>query len=145
MPSETSAEERRSRNVETLRTYFRLLADRDIDRWITLWAEDCSQHMPFAGGSLPAEVRGRAEVDALYRGMAADYQDLSFADLRLDPLEDADLVLARWRPEGTLTSGKPYSNENVALFGFDRDGAIVTFVEYFDPTRVPTDMGAAGA
>lgn len=141
---ETSAEALRARNVETLRTYFRLLADRDIDRWIALWAEDCSQVMPFAGGSLPARVRGRAEVDALYRGMAADYRELSFADLRLDPMENPDLVLARWRPEGTLTSGEAYSNENVAIFGFDADGAIVSFVEYFDPTRVPARMGAAG-
>lgn len=138
---ELSDDERRARNVETLRTYFRLLADRDIDSWINLWAEDCTQLIPYSSGSLPTAVDGREAVYALYKEMAAGYSTLYFTRTEFYPMYDGDKVLARWNPHGELVDGRVYTNENVALFEFERSGRIRRFTEYFDPARFIETFG----
>ncbi|MEU4745854.1 nuclear transport factor 2 family protein [Actinosynnema sp. NPDC023658] len=139
-----SGADRRTRNVATLERYFDRLAALDIGSWIELWAPDCVQVMPFAAGPVPDRVEGRDQVRELYQGMADGYAELSFADLEILPLEDPDKVVARWRPQGRMTDGRPYENENVALFEFDGDGRIVRFTEYFNPVVVAASFAAGG-
>ncbi|MEO6090166.1 MAG: nuclear transport factor 2 family protein [Umezawaea sp.] len=132
----TTDHERRRRNAATLDVYFERLSALDVETWIELWAEDCTQIMPFAAGGLPGTVRGKEQVRALYQGMADGYSELRFTDLEVLPLGDAHKVFARWRPRGTFLDGTPYANENAALFEFDDDGRIVVFTEYFNPLIV---------
>ncbi|WP_461036456.1 nuclear transport factor 2 family protein [Streptomyces mayteni] len=119
--------------MATLETYFRLLADLDIDAWIALWAERCVIEAPYAPASIPRLVTGRSDVLDFYREQAAGYVSLDFPNTVLLPMEDPDLVLARWYPGGELTTGARYRNQNVGVFEFDAEGKIERLVEYFDP------------
>ncbi|ONI84787.1 hypothetical protein ALI22I_30300 [Saccharothrix sp. ALI-22-I] len=144
MNDELSGADRRARNVATLERYFDRLAALDIGSWIEFWAPDCVQVMPFAAGGVPGRVEGRDQVRELYQGMADGYAELAFADLEILPLADPDKVVATWRPRGTMTDGRAYANENVALFEFTEDGRIATFTEYFNPVVVAESFTSEG-
>ncbi|EYT81593.1 hypothetical protein CF54_18630 [Streptomyces sp. Tu 6176] len=137
-------EERRARNLGALRRYFALLAARDLDTWIGLWAEDCTQHVPYATGGLPASLAGRDEIRALYGDMAAGFTRLIFTRTEFHPLDDPDKVFACWEPRCELVSGGVYSNESVGLFEFDAAGRIRHFTEYFDPAGLVERHDAFG-
>lgn len=124
---------RRERNIRSLRSYFRLLADRDIDSWIELWADDCSVVAPYAWGPVPELLNGRADVYAFYRDEAEGYARLSFPDTDIIPTNDPDRVVVHWYPHGETADGARYQNENIGIFEFDADGRIRRFTEFFNP------------
>ncbi|MFJ8312073.1 MULTISPECIES: nuclear transport factor 2 family protein [unclassified Streptomyces] len=134
-----SADQQRTRNTETLRSYFELLSARDIDAWIALWADDCTVSMPFSTGGLPSTLNGRAELHSFYAEQAANYVRLDYPGTELHPLHDPSGVLARWYPQAELADGRRYSNHNIGLFTFDAEGRIQTFTEYFNPVFFTAD------
>lgn len=128
-----SREERYARNIDSLRRYFRLLEENDIDAWIELWAEDAEQSVPYASGALPAFLRGRPEIHALYTSIGRGFTRLRYLLTEFEPAENPDIVFARWRPRCELVGGGIYTNESVGLFEFDGEGRILRFSEYFNP------------
>ncbi len=128
-----TTEQRRAHNLEALRSYFSLLEQADIDTWIGLWAEDCTQHVPYATGDLPSSVAGKLDIHTLYTSIASGFTKLTFTLVEFHPLEDPDKVFARWQPRCELVGGGIYTNESVGLFEFDADGLIRHFTEYFNP------------
>lgn len=127
------AADRRARNIDALRRYFRLLEEGEIDIWSTLWAADGTQLVPYATGALPREVNGRDDIRVLYRNIASGFERLRYLLLEFEPMADPDMMLARWRPRCELVGGGVYTNESLGLFRFDAEGQIVHFVEYFNP------------
>jgi ketosteroid isomerase-like protein len=130
----TPAEDARARNVAAVQTYFRLQQARDLDTWITLWAEDGAQSIPYAPEGFPKLVAGRHELEQIYRDLFAGYAALTIQDLRIDPLHDPKRVLARWHTRAELTAGGTYDNDLIGVFEFDDDGTLRLLTEYFDPT-----------
>ncbi|UCM88169.1 nuclear transport factor 2 family protein [Streptomyces marincola] len=128
-----SASARRERNVVSLRSYFRLLQERDIESWIELWADDCTVVAPYADGRIPQLLSGRADVYAFYREEADGYARLSFPGTDIMPTQDPDRVVVHWYPRGELTDGTQYQNENIGIFEFDAYGRIRRFTEFFNP------------
>ncbi|WP_165953963.1 nuclear transport factor 2 family protein [Streptomyces sp. 8K308] len=124
--------------MATLEAYFRLLSDLDLDAWIELWAERCVIEAPYAPPSIPELISGRAAVYEFYREQAAGYARLSFPNTVLQPMADPGRVLARWYPDGELTTGAGYRNQNVGVFEFDAEGKIKRLTEYFDPAPLTT-------
>ncbi len=139
-----SNDARRIRNMETLQTYFRLLEGRNIDAWITLWAEDCSIIAPYATGDIPKMINGKSSVYSFYREQAASYVALRFAGTEIYPFHDPDKVLARWYPRGELHGGYIYTNENIGVFEFNGEGSITRFFEYFNPVGVLEKSNISG-
>ncbi|MEU0688385.1 nuclear transport factor 2 family protein [Streptomyces uncialis] len=123
----------RTRNVATLRTYFRLLSALDIDAWIELWAPDCEVLAPYTPGEVPALIDGRDRLYDFYAGEAAKYTRLRYPGTEIWPLHDPSRAVVRWFPHAELIGGGMYLNENVGLFEFDGAGLIRRFVEYFSP------------
>ncbi|WP_193317770.1 MULTISPECIES: nuclear transport factor 2 family protein [Streptomyces] len=128
-----SGSARRARNIAAIRTYFRLLEDRDIESWIELWADECAVVAPYADGRVPGLLTGRADVYAFYRDEADGYARLSFPDTDIIATDDPDRVVVHWYPRGELTDGTRYRNENIGIFEFDADGRIRRFTEFFNP------------
>lgn len=128
-----AANERRTRNLRTLASYFRLLEEKDLDSWRTLWTDDCTQLIPYASGDLPKALHGADEVYLLYRRIAAGYTKLRFTLTEFHPMYDPDQVFARWHPRCELVGGGVYTNESIGLFEFDTNGKIARFTEYFNP------------
>ena len=141
----TAAEDVRARNVATVQTYFRLQQEKDLDSWITLWAEDGAQAIPYAPEGFPHLVEGRSRLEGIYRDLLAGYATLSIRELRIDPLHDPTRVLARWHTHTDLVVGGTYDNDLIGLFEFDDLGAIRLLTEYFDPTPFRAAAPAGGA
>ncbi|MEO6090165.1 MAG: nuclear transport factor 2 family protein [Umezawaea sp.] len=127
------AEQGTERHVDTMRHYFELLENKDIDGWLDLWAEDGVQFIPYATGNLPDAVRGKAELGKLYREIIHSYSRLRYTALEIHAVDGADRVFARWHPVGELVAGGEYENDSVGLFDFDEDGKIVSYTEWFNP------------
>lgn len=128
-----SGPDTRTRNVATVQQYFRLQEAQDLDTWITLWAENGAQAIPYAPAGFPEMVAGRDRLEGIYRGLFAGYAELSIRDLRIDPQQDPNRVLARWHTHAELTGGGTYDNDLIGLFEFDDDGKLNLLTEYFNP------------
>lgn len=130
------AEERRARNVATMRTWFRLQEELDVETWLTLWADDPEQAVPFAPASLPRMISGRQTLAELYRSLFAGFAEIGIRDLRISALDDPDRVLVQWHTVASLRNGQVYDNELIGVFEFTEDGKVRKLTEYLDPTRV---------
>ncbi|GAB7044730.1 MULTISPECIES: nuclear transport factor 2 family protein [Catenuloplanes] len=129
-------DDRRRRNAETMRTWFRLQQEMNLDAWLELWAEDASQSIPYAPAGLPRAITGKRTLTELYRSLFTNFKEINIRDLVIDPLHDPDRVLVRWHTHAPLTNGETYENDLIGVFEFDADGRIRHLTEYLDPTRV---------
>jgi uncharacterized protein len=132
------AQPARARNLATVHTYFRLQQEQDLDTWITLWADDGAQAIPFAPDGFPRLVTGRARLQEVYRNLFDGYAALTIVAPQIDALQDANRVLARWHTHAELTDGTTYDNDLIGLFEFDGDGRVRLLTEYFDPAPFST-------
>jgi uncharacterized protein len=133
---------RRERNLVTVREYFRLQDEPDLDAWIELWAPDGCQLMPFAPYEFPDRVEGRDEIEKLYRELYAGYRRVAI-DATVHPMLDRDTVLAQWHTRAELVSGGVYANELIGLFRFRDDGKLIEVTEYFNPIAFLQAVGRA--
>jgi ketosteroid isomerase-like protein len=136
MTDTTSAEDLRSRNVRTVHTFYRLQEAMDFQRWLDLWAEDAGQDIPYAPEGFPTAVRGKENLDRLYRPLFEGFAEIHIQNLRVDPLDDPNRVLVRWRTHGPLVSGGLYENDLLGIFEFDAEGRIAHLTEYLNPQKV---------
>lgn len=128
----------RTRNLATVRTYFRLQQEQDLDTWIGLWADDGAQAIPYAPDGFPKLVTGRTQLYDIYRDLLAGYDKLTISDLRIDAMHDPNQVLARWHTHADLVTGGTYDNDLIGVFEFDDEGTLRLLTEYFDPTAFST-------
>lgn len=140
MPTE---QETRQVNEQTVRDFLRLLAEKNLDAWATLWTEDAVQEMPFSPAGFPTKVEGRDVLLDHYSGLPQAYGAMSFPDLVLYPMSDPNWVLAEYRGEiDVLATGRPYNNHYCGLFHL-RDGRIALFREYYNPIILTEAFGDA--
>jgi ketosteroid isomerase-like protein len=129
-------------HVATVRTFLRLLGERDIDSWIELWAENADHYYPFGTEMFPAHVTGRAAVYELWKEVPATFDTLDFT-LR-ETWADGDSVIARFTGECVLKDGgSTYANNYLAIFKFESAGQIREYWEYFDPIVAGVGFGLA--
>lgn len=133
---------RRDRNAATVREYFRLQNERDLEAWIQLWAPEGRQLIPFAPDDFPKAVEGRDALDEIYRELYAGYRTIE-VDATVHPLVDPDTVLARWHTRAQLVAGGVYANELIGLFHFREDGKLTELAEYFNPIAFLAAIGRA--
>jgi hypothetical protein len=67
-------------------------------------------------------VKGRADLERVYRELFNRYTELRIFDLRVDTLRDPDRLLARWHTHAELVGGGTYENHLIGLFEFDPPG-----------------------
>ncbi|WP_158674726.1 nuclear transport factor 2 family protein [Streptomyces hoynatensis] len=132
----TNQDDIRARNVRTVRTFYRLQEAMDFERWLELWAEEAGQDIPYAPEGFPTTVRGKANLEGLYRPLFEGFAEIHIQDLRVDPLNDPNRVLVRWHTHGPLKNGGLYENDLVGVFEFGEDGRITHLTEYLNPQKV---------
>jgi ketosteroid isomerase-like protein len=138
----TDLDARRDRNAATVREYFRLQGEPDLDAWIQLWAPDGRQLIPFAPYDFPKAIEGRQALDRVYRELYSGYRTIEI-DATVEPMLDPDTVLARWHTHAQLVSGGTYSNELIGVLVFGSDGQLCELTEYFDPIAFLNAIGKA--
>jgi ketosteroid isomerase-like protein len=133
---------RARRNIETVRTFLRLLEEGNIGAWIELWAPHADHYYPFGTDMFPAHLNGKPAVYDRWKDTPSMFDSMRF------PLGetwvDGDTVIARFTGECVLKGGgKTYTNDYLAVFAFDSGGLIRRYWEYFDPIRAGVGFGLA--
>lgn len=132
----------RHRNMDSVRTFLRLLEAKDIAAWGELWAPEGRQDMPYAPPGFPATLEGKQRLLQHFSGLPAAMEYMRFPNLKLHALQDPNVVIAEFdgdiRVAGT---GRKYDNHYINVFTFRADGKLVHVKEFFNPL-VLIDGGA---
>ncbi|KOT45532.1 phenazine biosynthesis protein PhzA/PhzB [Streptomyces caelestis] len=114
----------------------RLLLDKDIPAWISLWDEDGVMEFPFAPEGWPRRLEGKAAVAAYMRDYP-DHIDLrDIPDLRVHRTEDPGTIVVEMRAEGrVVATGAAYDMTYIAVVTF-RNGLITGYRDYWNPLAV---------
>jgi ketosteroid isomerase-like protein len=131
----------RRRNIAAVRSFLRLLEDKDIDSWIELWADDAEQFYPFGTEMFPRRLAGKAAIHDRWKNAPGLFETLSFPIQEL--WTDRDAVIVRFESDSVLRSGRKYRNTFVSVFKFDDTGKIREYREYFDPIIAGVDFRLA--
>ncbi len=131
----------RKQNVEVVDQFFVKLEQLNIEEWITLWAEDGKQIMPFSPVGFPKELTGRDAIYNQYKGLPDNYTSMRFPR-KILPMHDPDKVLVQYEGIISLEGGGEYNNTYIGLFELE-NGKIRTFTEYFNPIILQEAFGKA--
>jgi len=113
--------------------FFRLLEERDMDKWIDLWAEDGIDRKPYATGMFPEEIVGRKAVYDSWKGITEVFDSVSFPIHELIVDEESRTVVVRLDGKGLMKNSNLYQNSYIFLVHYDKDLKINECYEYFNP------------
>jgi ketosteroid isomerase-like protein len=131
----------RDRNQKVVKDFLGLLAAKNIEAWIELWADDGVQEMPYSPPGFPSRIEGKTSIHLHYSGLPDAYSRMAFPDLKIYPMLDPNWLLAEYRGEIDITAtGHAYNNHYCALFHL-RNYRIVLFKEYFNPIILSEAFG----
>jgi ketosteroid isomerase-like protein len=121
--------------------FFSALEEADVEAFLSIWADDGVQEMPYAPDGFPRRLEGKEAIRQQYSALPTNFRSMRFPREIL-PLADPDRFLVRYRGEIELRAGGRYDNTYVGIFTL-RDGRIVELVEYFDPIVLQRAFGDA--
>lgn len=129
-----------------VREFFAALEALDIPRFLRVWADDGVQDMPFAPGTFPKRLEGKAAIERQYGPLPSAFSGMRFPVRRPVTTNEPGLVIAEYDGSIGLKSGGRYDNRYVGTFQFNTEGKLAHFTEYFDPlTLIRGFPGAAEA
>ncbi|QSQ22409.1 nuclear transport factor 2 family protein [Pyxidicoccus parkwayensis] len=114
----------------------------DIDRWLTLFADDATVEFPYATGTgLPPRLVGKEAIRDYFSRTPEVFKGLTFSNVRRYSTSDADLAISEAHGTATIaTTSKPYAQDYV-FFVHVRDGRIVRYREYWNPLAASESFG----
>lgn len=124
---------------DLVQQFFSSLERRELDDFLSFWAEDAQQLMPLAPADFPPLLSGKASIGKLYR-QALDMCNGMNYRWEVYPTERPDRVVVQYESEIPLKDGGVYENLYVGLFTF-QDGKLQQLVECFDPEPVKRTFG----
>ena len=134
-------EQKRSQNEQIVASFLQLLAEKKMDKWAELWAEDAVQDMPFSPEGFPKRVEGKKALVQHYSGLPDTFGAMAFPDLVCHPMLDPDWVLAEYRGElDVLETRRAYNNHYCGMFHV-KAGKILFFREYYNPIALTEAFG----
>ncbi|RKG62644.1 nuclear transport factor 2 family protein [Corallococcus sp. AB011P] len=110
----------------------------DVERWLTLFADDAVVEFPYApslGGS--ARLEGIEAIRAYFAPITRHFQGLTFTNVQRHPSVDPTTGWMEVHGSATLLPGNiPYEQDYVMRMQV-RDGRIVHYREYWNPLAAP--------
>lgn len=133
MPANAHANESPS---DLYRHSLRLLLDKDIPGWISLWADGGVMEFPFAPPGWPERLQGRDAI-AAYMRHYPDHIDLhDFPDVRIHQTTDPETIVVEMRGVGRMVrSDDPFDMTYIAVVSV-RDGRFTSYRDYWNPLAV---------
>ncbi|MFI5717406.1 nuclear transport factor 2 family protein [Nocardia sp. NPDC051750] len=120
-----------------------LLAAMDLDGYVDLFAEDAVIEFPFAPPGRPARLDDPSSVRDYVMAIGAAVRIESFPSLVVHHLTDPNTIVAEVALHGTVVgTGAPYDVRYVWILE-QRDGRIVRFRDYWNPTQTSATTGPA--
>lgn len=110
----------------------------DVERWLTLLAEDAVVEFPYArslGG--PSRLEGIDAIRAYFAPITKHFQGLTFTNVQRYPSVDSTTGWLEVHGTATLQPGNiPYEQDYVMRVQV-REGRIVHYREYWNPLAAP--------
>ena len=132
----------RERNVETVKTFLRLLEEEKIGDYLELYADNGKQVNPYGSGIVPPEVSGKAALREFWEPVPGRFDGMEFPIKAIHPMQDPNKVLVHFDGRIKLKGDAGfYNNEYFALFTFNEDGKILEYVEIFNPLTIVRAFG----
>ncbi len=119
-----------------------LLTAMDLDGYVDLFADDAVIEFPYAPPGRPRRLNNPSSVRDYVMAIAAVRIE-SFPSLVVHHLTDPHSIVAEVALHGTaVESGAPYDGQYVWILE-ERDGRIIHFRDYWNPTQTPATTGIA--
>lgn len=122
-------------NIETVRKMYEAMSRKDITTWISFWADNGIQYLPYSPEGFPKSVAGKSTLEKIYRQLLDGYGELRYTHIDIESMSDPDKVLVRWGVDIELKGkSERYQNELIGIFEFE-NGKVKNFTEYFNPIQ----------
>lgn len=110
----------------------------DVERWLTLFADDAVVEFPYAPSlGSPARLEGIGAIRAYFAPITTHFQNLTFTNVQPYPGVDPTTGWMEVHGSATLQPGNiPYEQDYVMRVQV-RDGRIVHYREYWNPLAAP--------
>ncbi|MGR4880508.1 nuclear transport factor 2 family protein [Streptomyces sp. LARHCF249] len=122
--------------ADLFRHSLRLLLDKNMSGWVSLWADHGVMEFPFAPPGRPERLEGREAIAAYMRDYP-DHIDLhDFPDVRIHESTDPGTIVVEMRGVGRLVeTGGPFDMAYIAVVTV-QDGRFTSYRDYWNPLAV---------
>jgi uncharacterized protein len=128
-----SDDETRAQTLAVMRAYQTLIAARNFDEWIELWADDGVCEFPYAPEGRPQRIEGKAAIYDYMTGYPERISIDGVRALRVHPMLDPRSIVAELAISGhTVDTGRPY-NQHYVIFASTEGGKLTNYREYWNP------------
>lgn len=113
-----------------VREFLEALADRDFDRWESLWIEDGVGEFPYHQPGAPARIEGRAALRAFEERALSEFGPFRFTVHEVHAPPGGERVVVEFTGVAEfLPTGRMYRQRYISVFAL-RDGRIAGYREY---------------
>jgi ketosteroid isomerase-like protein len=121
--------------------FLRLLEERDMIKWIDLWAEDGIVRMPYATGMFPEELVGKKAIYADWKGITEVFDSISFPVSEFIVDEENRTVVVRSKGKGLMKNGNIYQNTYIFIIHYDLNFKIKECYDFYNPYITAKSFG----
>ena len=128
--------------LEVLDAHLTLIGS-DIERWLTLFAEDAIVEFPYAAGmGLSPRLVGKEAIRSYFSRTPEVFKHLTFRDVRRYGTQDPDVAIGEAHGSATIaTTSRPYEQDYVFVLHC-REGRILRYREYWNPNAATESFGS---
>ncbi|MGL5172899.1 MAG: nuclear transport factor 2 family protein [Olsenella sp.] len=130
--------------TETMKEYLNAVQALDIDKVISMFADDVSQGVPFAPEGTPDMIEGKEAVGQNFRGLPMMFKKLAYSDVEIVETTDPNFAVGFAHADGELPTGDPYVQNYVFYMRLDDAGKIHEYREYMNPVALGKALALLG-
>lgn len=93
--------------TETMKEYLNAVQALDIDKVISMFADDVSQGVPFAPEGTPDMIEGKEAVGQNFRGLPMMFKKLAYSDVEIVETTDPNFAVGFAHADGELPRATP--------------------------------------
>ncbi len=118
----------------TVKRFFQLLEEENINDFVDLFAKSGTQINPYASGLFPDGAIGHDALLAYWKPVPGNFDGMSFTIETFLGTEDPQILFVQYTGKIKLKGNAGfYENLYYSTFKFDNKGKIVEYVEIFNP------------
>ena len=131
-----------ARNKATVRMFFQLLEEENIDAFLDLFGAEGKQVNPYASGLLPAGAENPDALKAYWEPVPGYFDGMKFPIEEIYAMEDPSMVYVKYKGIIKLKNDAGYYENNYySTFKFNDAGKILEYVEIFNPIVAARGFG----
>jgi uncharacterized protein len=116
---------------------------KDIKRWAELCDQDVVVEFPFAPDVASRKIVGRSAIYEYLKDYPSVIDIQSTPTLKINATDDPSMAIAEWSVSGrVISNGNPYEMSYATFVTF-KNGLIVNYREYWNPTAFMAAMSGA--